>query len=69
MNEIRTFKLMIDLPFLSKGTLFVFYDSTGFIHWIDDGDSRVNLISDTIRYLKEMRRLKKQKNEFKNSKV
>jgi len=39
------------------------------IHWTDDGDSRVNLVSDTIRYLKEMRRLKKQKNELKNSKV
>lgn len=22
---------------LSKGTVFVFYDSTGDVHWIDDG--------------------------------
>jgi hypothetical protein len=37
MNRRRVFKLMIDLPFLTKGTLFVFYDSSGYVHWIDDG--------------------------------
>ncbi len=29
---------MIDAPFLVKGTLFVFYDSTGFVYWIDKGE-------------------------------
>lgn len=39
------------------------------IDWVDDQDSRVNLVEDTIKYLKEMRRLKKEKNEFKKKKV
>lgn len=36
MNERRVFKLMIDLPFLSKGTLFAMYDSSAYVHWVDD---------------------------------
>ena len=35
MNERRVFKLMIDLPFLEKGTLFAMYDSSAEVHWID----------------------------------
>jgi hypothetical protein len=26
-----------DLPFLKKDTLFVFYDSSANVHWIDNG--------------------------------
>jgi hypothetical protein len=37
-NMRRTFKLLKDLPFLAKGTEFVFYDSTGHVHWIDNGE-------------------------------
>lgn len=37
MNKRRVFKLMVDLPFLSKGTTFVFYDSNALVHWIDEG--------------------------------
>ena len=37
MNQRRVYELRIDLPYLTKGTLFVFYDSTGFVHWIDNG--------------------------------
>jgi len=39
------------------------------VHWADNSDSRVALVNDTIEYLKEIRKLKKQKNEFKNSKI
>lgn len=37
MNRRRVFKLMKELPMLHKDTLFIFYDSTGFVHWIDGG--------------------------------
>lgn len=37
MNRRRVFKLLKGLPMLKKGTLFVFYDSSGFVHWIDNG--------------------------------
>lgn len=37
MNRRRTYELRVDLPFLTKGTVFVFYDSTGNVHWIDNG--------------------------------
>jgi len=36
MNERRVFKLMVELPFLPKGTLYAMYDSSAFVHWIDD---------------------------------
>ncbi len=39
------------------------------VHWADDSDSKVDVIRTTIEYLKKMRILKKQKNEFKNKKV
>ncbi len=35
MNERRVFKLMIDLPFLEKGTHFAMYGSSADVHWID----------------------------------
>ncbi len=34
---IRTFKLMIDVPFLNKGLIVVMHDRTGEVFWIDDG--------------------------------
>lgn len=37
MNRRRVFKLLKELPMLGKGTLFVFYDSSAFVHWIDNG--------------------------------
>lgn len=37
MNCKRTFKLLVDLPFLKKGAIFIMYDSTDNIHWIDNG--------------------------------
>ena len=37
MNRKRIYELRIDLPFLTKGTLFVFYDSSANVHWIDNG--------------------------------
>ena len=37
MNRRRIYELKVDLPFLKKGTLFVFYDSTGLVYWIDNG--------------------------------
>ena len=37
MNRRRVYQLRVNCPFLTKGTLFVFYDSTGFVHWIDNG--------------------------------
>ena len=37
MNYVRKFKLLKELPFLKKGTEFIMYDSTGLIHWLDDG--------------------------------
>ena len=36
MNRRRVFRLTKDVPMLSRG-LFVFYDSTGLVHWIDNG--------------------------------
>lgn len=38
MNRRRVFKLLKPLPMLTKGTLFVFYDSSAFVHWIDNGE-------------------------------
>lgn len=37
MNRRRVMKLLKDVPMLSKGTEFVFYDSTGHVHWIENG--------------------------------
>ena len=37
MNRRRVMKLLKNVPMLSKGTLFVFYDSTAHVHWIDNG--------------------------------
>ena len=37
MNRRRVYELKVDLPFLTKGCQFVFYDSTGYVHWIDNG--------------------------------
>ena len=37
MNRRRVYEMRVDLPFLTKGTLFVFYDSSGHVHWIDNG--------------------------------
>ncbi len=37
MNCKRKFKLLIDVPFLKKGNIFIMYDSTGNVHWIDEG--------------------------------
>ena len=37
MNRRRVFRLIKDVPMLHKG-LFVFYDSTGLVHWIDNGE-------------------------------
>lgn len=36
------------------------------VHWVDDMDTRVDLLDTAIKYLKGVRRLKKIKNEFKN---
>jgi len=36
MNRRRVFRLIKDIPMLHKG-IFVFYDSTGHVHWIDNG--------------------------------
>ena len=36
MNRRRVFRLIKDVPMMSKG-LFVFYDSTAHVHWIDEG--------------------------------
>lgn len=37
MNRRRIFLLLKDVPMLSKGTKFVFYDSTGHVHWVENG--------------------------------
>jgi len=37
MNRKRLFKLLKELPMLSKDTVFVFYDSTSYVHWIFNG--------------------------------
>jgi len=37
MNRRRTFKLLVKLPFLTKNTMFVFYDSSANVHWIENG--------------------------------
>lgn len=37
MNRRRVFKLLKEVPFMHKGTLFVFYDSSAHVHWIDNG--------------------------------
>lgn len=37
MNRRRTFRLLLDLPFLTKDTLFIMYDSSGAVHWVDNG--------------------------------
>ena len=39
MNQRRKFKLLKDVPFLPKGTEYIMYDSTGFVHWIT-GDGK-----------------------------
>jgi hypothetical protein len=36
MNRRRVFRLIKDVPMLHKG-IFVFYDRTGHVHWIDNG--------------------------------
>lgn len=36
MNRRRVFKLLKEVPMLSKGTLFVFYDSSANVHWIEN---------------------------------
>ncbi len=33
MNRRSVYKLLIDLPFLKKGTKFVFYDASGDVFW------------------------------------
>lgn len=30
---MRRFKLLVDLPFLKKGSVFQFYDETGYVRW------------------------------------
>ena len=37
MNDPVFYRLMIDLTFIKKGTIFVFYNDTAFVHWIDRG--------------------------------
>lgn len=37
MNRKRYYELRVNLPFLVKGTVFVLYDSTASVHWIDNG--------------------------------
>ena len=37
MSKRRLYRLIHDLPFLKAGTVFVFYDSTALVHWIDNG--------------------------------
>ena len=37
MNRRRVMRLLKNAPFLKKGTDFVFYDSTAFVHWLDNG--------------------------------
>ncbi len=36
MDNIRVFKLIVDAPFLVKGTLFSFHDITGNVYLIDN---------------------------------
>jgi len=36
MNQRRVYELRVNLPFLTKGTLFVFYDASANVHWIED---------------------------------
>ena len=37
MNRRSVYKLTVDIPMLNKETLFVFYDGSGHVYWIDDG--------------------------------
>ncbi len=37
MNQRSIYRLKIDLPFLKKGTDFMFYDATAEVYWIDNG--------------------------------
>lgn len=52
MNCKRKFKLLKDIPFLKKGTVFVMYASTGNVHWIDEGkETRYPLRTGLAGYL------------------
>lgn len=35
MDQLRKVQLLIDVPFLSKGSEYWLYDSTGQVYWID----------------------------------
>lgn len=37
MNHRTIYELIKDLPFLKKGTQFIFYDASGNVTWIDNG--------------------------------
>ena len=37
MNQRSTYRLLVDLPMLTKGTYFVFYEATGNINWLNKG--------------------------------
>lgn len=36
-QQIRTFKLLVDPPFLEKGSVFLMQDSSADIYWFDNG--------------------------------